>query len=141
MTPNSGVAGTPVSISGNNFGASQGNSTVTFNGIPAASITSWSNAGIYAVPPSNVTTGPVVVVANSIPSNSNNVFTVTNPAIGSIVPPAAAAGAVVTINGSGFQPNSGQTIQVFFNGVSFTPNQWSSTSVTHRFPAMPVPAR
>ncbi|MFZ1169447.1 MAG: Ig-like domain-containing protein, partial [Candidatus Sulfotelmatobacter sp.] len=132
--PNSGVSGTPVSISGNNFGATQGGSTVTFNGVPAASITSWSNTAIYAVPPSNVTTGPVVVVVNSIPSNSNNAFTVTNPAIGSIVPPAAAPGAIVTINGSGFQLNAGQTIQVLFNGVSFTPNQWSATSIIAEVP-------
>jgi RHS repeat-associated protein len=133
--PNSGVSGTPVSISGNNFGATQGGSTVTFNGVPAASITSWSNTAIYAVPPSNVTTGPVVVVVNSIPSNSNNAFTVTNPAIGSIVPPAAAPGAIVTINGSGFQLSSGQTIQVLFNGVSFSPNQWSATSIIAEVPS------
>ena len=133
--PNSGVSGTPVSISGNNFGATQGGSTLTFNGVPAASITSWSNTAIYAVPPSNVTTGPVAVVVNSIPSNSNNAFTVTNPAIGSIVPPAAAPGAIVTINGSGFQLNSGQTIQVLFNGVSFSPNQWSATSIIAEVPS------
>jgi RHS repeat-associated protein len=135
VNPNSGVSGTPVSISGNNFGATQGASTLTFNGIPAASITSWSNTAIYAVPPSNVTTGPVVVVVNSIPSNATNAFTVTNPAIGSIVPPAAAPGATVTINGSGFQLSSGQTIQVLFNGVSFSPNQWSATSIIAEVPS------
>jgi RHS repeat-associated protein len=134
VSPNSGVSGTPVYIGGTNFGASQVSSSVTFNGVPAASITSWSNAYIYAVPPSNVTTGPVVVVVNAIPSNSNNVFSVTNPAIGSLLPPAAAAGATITINGSGFQPQSGQTIQVLFNGVSFTPNQFSTTSVLAQIP-------
>ena len=134
VSPNSGVSGTPVYIGGTNFGASQGSSTVTFNGVPAASITLWSSAYIYAVPPSNVTTGPVVVVVNAIPSNSNNVFSVTNPAIGSLLPPAAAAGATITINGSGFQPQSGQTIQVLFNGVSFTPGQFSTTSVLAQIP-------
>jgi len=87
VSPNSGVAGTPVNINGTNFGNSQGSSTVTFNGVPAASITSWTNGNIIALPPGNETTGPVVVVVNSIPSNSNNLFIVTNPAIGSIVPP------------------------------------------------------
>jgi RHS repeat-associated protein len=134
VSPNSGVSGTPVNISGTNFGNSQGSSTVTFNGVPAASITSWTNGNITALPPGNETTGPVLVVVNSIPSNSNNVFIVTNPAIGSIVPPAAAPGATVTINGSGFQLNANQTIQVLFNGVSFTPNQWSATSVTAQVP-------
>jgi YD repeat-containing protein len=135
VNPNSGVSGTPVYIAGNNFGYSQGNGTLTFNGVPAASITAWSNTYIYAVPPSNVTTGPVVVVVNSIPSNSNNAFTVTNPAIGSIVPPAAAPGAIVTINGSGFQLNGYQTIQVLFNGVSYTPNQFSGTGVIAEVPS------
>jgi hypothetical protein len=92
VNPNSGVAGTPVAILGNNFGATQGSSTVTFNGAPAASITYWSNTNISAVPPSNATTGPVVVVEDSVTSTStNNIFTVTNPAIGSISPPAVAA--------------------------------------------------
>jgi RHS repeat-associated protein len=135
VNPNSGVAGTPVAILGNNFGYSQGSSTLTFNGAPAASITYWSNTNISAVPPSNATTGPVVVVENSVTSTStNNIFTVTNPAIGSISPPAAAPGAIVTINGSGFQTNSYQTIQVLFNGVLYTPNQYSATSVIAEVP-------
>ena len=135
VNPNSGVSGTPVYIGGNNFGASQGSSTVTFNGVAAASITSWSNTAIYAVPSSNVTTGPVVVVVNSIASNSNNVFSVTNPAIGNILPPAAAPGGTVTINGSGFQPQAvGQTVQVLFNGASYTPNNFNGTSIIAQVP-------
>jgi len=134
VNPNSGVAGTPVAISGNNFGPSQGSSTVTFNGAPAGSITSWTTTSISAVPASNVTTGPVVVVVNFVPSTStNNVFTVTNPAIGSVVPPAAAPGGVVTINGSGFQDS--QTVQVLFNGASYTPNQVSGTSIIGQVPS------
>ena len=135
VNPNSGVSGTPVNISGNNFGSSQGTSTVTFNGVPAASITSWGTTFITAVPPSNVTTGAVVVVVNSVPSTStNNVFTVTNPAIGSVVPPAGAPGSMVTINGSGFQLSANQTIQVLFNGASYTPNQFTGTSVLAQVP-------
>jgi RHS repeat-associated protein len=134
VNPNSGVAGTPITITGTNFGDSQGNSTVTFNGIPAASITSWSAGYINAVPPSNVTTGPIVVVVNSIASNSNNVFTVTTPAVASLLPPAAAPGAIITINGSGFQPNAYQTIQVLFNGVSYVPNEFNNTTVIAEVP-------
>ena len=136
VNPSSGVSGTPVSLSGTNFGSSQGSSTVTFNGVPAASITSWSTTTISAVPPSNVTTGPLVVVVNSIPSTStNNVFTVTNPAIGSVVPPAGAPGSIVTLNGSGFQLSGSQAIQVLFNGASYTPNQFTSTSVLAEVPS------
>ena len=44
LTPASGLAGTPVSISGSQFGGVQGNSTVTFNGMNAG-ISSWSLNG------------------------------------------------------------------------------------------------
>ncbi len=117
VNPNVGVSGTPVNISGNFFGDTQGISTVTFNGVPAASITSWSNGSIYAVPPNNQTTGPVVVTVNSVPSASNAAFTVTNPTIGSVTPAAAAPGSIVVINGSNFQPQGSQNFQVLFNGV------------------------
>ena len=121
INPTFGVADTPVAVTGTNFGTSQGSSAVTFNGIPAASITYWSNTTITAVPPTNVTSGPVVVTVNSVPSPSSSmIYTVTNPAIGSITPPAAAPGAVVTIVGSGYIAQEGQSLEVLFNGVPAT---------------------
>jgi RHS repeat-associated protein len=119
ISPSSGVAGTPVTITGTNFGATQGSSTISFNSVAAASITSWSNGSIVAVPASNVSTGPVTMSVNSVSSNFNNVFTVTVPAIGNLTPPAAAVGARVNVNGSGFY-TVGQTTQVFFNGIPAT---------------------
>jgi hypothetical protein len=56
VSPNVGVSGTPVNISGSYFGDTQGSSTVTFNGVPATSITSWSDGFISAVPPYRRTT-------------------------------------------------------------------------------------
>lgn len=129
----SGVPGTSVYIFGTNFGASQGTSTVNFNGV-AASVTSWGNSQIIVVAPSNVTTGPITVVANSVTSNSNVVFTVTTPAISSLSPPDAAAGATVTLNGSGLAAQ-GLTTQVFFNGVAASVASASSNSVTVVVPA------
>lgn len=116
LSPSSGVPGTSVSISGSYFCSTQGTSTILFNGVSPASVSSWSNTSITAVAPSNVTTGPVTVTVNSVPSNSNQVFTVNAPAIGNLTPPAAAPGALVDINGSGFY-TQGLTTQVFLNGV------------------------
>jgi hypothetical protein len=82
-----------------------------------------------------VTTGPVVAVVNSILSAATNVFTVTNPAIEALSPPATAPGGTITINGSGFQLSASQTIQVLFNGISFTPNQFSATSIMAQVPS------
>lgn len=56
LSVNSGVVGTSVTISGNNFGATQGSSTVTFNGA-AASSSSWSNTQIAVTVPSSATSG------------------------------------------------------------------------------------
>jgi RHS repeat-associated protein len=117
LSPSSGVAGGNVTISGSEFGSSQGSSAVYFNGVPAASIVGWGNGTITAVPPNNVTSGPVTVVEGGITSNSSVVFTVTGPALGSMSPPAAAPGAMVKISGSNLQV-SGATTQIFFNGVA-----------------------
>ena len=77
VTPTSGVVGTSVTIAGSNFGASQGASTVWFNGTAATS-TMWSAASIVAPVPAGATTGPVVVTVNGTPSNGVT-FTVTTP--------------------------------------------------------------
>src|SRR5262249_15846622 len=50
LSPSSGPVGTAVTITGSNFGASQGASTVTFNGA-AATPTSWSAPSITAPAP------------------------------------------------------------------------------------------
>jgi len=68
LTPNSGPVGTPVTIAGTNFGATQGTSTVTFNGT-AATPTTWSASSIVAPVPTGATTGNVVVTVGSVASN------------------------------------------------------------------------
>jgi RHS repeat-associated protein len=77
----------------------------------------WGNGTITAVPPNNVTSGSVTVVEGGITSNTNVVFTVTGPALGSMSPPAGAQGTVVNIAGSNLLV-SGATTQIFFNGVA-----------------------
>jgi len=70
LSVTSGPVGTPVTINGLSFGAQQGNSTVSFNGVSAGTATSWSNTSINVNVPSGATTGPVVVVVASQQSNS-----------------------------------------------------------------------
>ena len=85
LTPSSGGIGIPVTIAGTNFGATQGTSTVTFNGIPAF-VNSWSAGSISANVPLMATTGPVIVTVGGVASNSVT-FTVTNPSNGGIPGP------------------------------------------------------
>ena len=56
-----GPLGTVVTINGSNFGASQSNSIVTFNGSSASAIYFWSDTNIQAKVPNGATTGNVAV--------------------------------------------------------------------------------
>jgi hypothetical protein len=60
LSVSSGSARTSVTITGTNFGATQGTSTVTFNGTPATP-TSWSATTVVVPVPAGATTGNVVV--------------------------------------------------------------------------------
>jgi hypothetical protein len=90
LSPYTGGVGTAVTIYGTDFGASQGSSTVTFNGLSAASITGWNNTQIVATVPSAIPEGPgpVVVTVNSLASNATVLFTAIDPVITSLAPPA-----------------------------------------------------
>ena len=74
ISPAAGPEGTSVTVSGSNFGSTQGASTITFNGV-AASATSWSDNTIVAPVPAGAATGSVVVTVNGSASNSQT-FTV-----------------------------------------------------------------
>ncbi len=116
LTPSSGSIGESVTISGSNFGSSQGNNNVTFNGIPGA-ITSWAVTSITVTVPAGATTGNVIVTVDGSPSNGL-LFTVTcgfpivttNPATG-ITPTQA------TLNGT-VNPNACATTGWFEWGTT-----------------------
>jgi len=69
LSTTTGAAGTAVTISGANFGATQLSSIVQFNGI-VATPSSWSNTSIVVPVPAGATSGPVVVTVNAVASNS-----------------------------------------------------------------------
>ena len=133
LNPNSGAVGTSVIITGTNFGASQGSSTVTFNGT-AATATSWSTTSITATVPTGATTGNVVVTVGGQASNGVS-FTVTMPAptITSLNPNSGAVGTSVIITGTNFGASQGSST-VTFNGTAATATSWSTTSITATVP-------
>ena len=75
LASESGSVGTLVNIKGAHFGVSQGDSTVTFNGV-SAELVGWSDTKIKAVVPVGATTGTVVVTVNGRASSGVD-FTVT----------------------------------------------------------------
>jgi len=133
IQPNPASVGTSVTITGANFGATQGGSTVTFNGTTASAAT-WSATSITVPVPTGATTGNVVVTVSGQPSNGY-LFTVTAPApiITSIQPNPASVGTTVTITGANFGATQGGST-VTFNGTTASPATWSATSITAPVP-------
>ncbi|HEX2269348.1 MAG TPA: IPT/TIG domain-containing protein, partial [Pyrinomonadaceae bacterium] len=131
LSVTSGPIGSSITITGTAFGATQGTSTVTFNGITATPA-SWANTSITVSVPAGATTGNVVVTVDGLASNGVT-FSV-GPHIQSINPAAAGIGDSVTINGTSFGATQG-TSSVTFNGTAATPSNWSDTSIV-----VPVPA-
>jgi IPT/TIG domain len=136
VNPTSGPVGTAVTITGTNFGASQGTSSVTFNGLSAGTASAWSATSITIAVPANATTGSIVVTVNGLASNGMN-FTVTPaaPTITSVNPTSGPVGTAIRITGTNFGPSQG-TSGVTFNGISAgTASAWSATSITIAVPA------
>jgi len=132
IQPSAGVAGDHVVISGTDFGAQQGSSTVTLNGL-APLITSWSPTQIQAVVPRGISTGPVIVTVYGIASNTDVIFSLA-PRITTLTPSLGSAGASVVISGLNFGATQG-TSSVKFNGVSAPITSWSNTEIHVNVPS------
>ncbi|MDT8067454.1 MAG: IPT/TIG domain-containing protein [Terriglobia bacterium] len=124
----SGPVGTPLTVSGANFGGTPG--SITFNGM-AATPTSWSDSSIGVAVPAGATTGNVVVTAYGAQSNGVQ-FTVT-PYIGSLSPISGTVGTPVTIMGTSFGVAQGSST-VSFNGTLAIPTSWGDNSITTPVP-------
>ena len=133
LSPASGAVGTAVTISGSNFGTSQGSSTVSFNGT-AATPSSWSASSIVVPVPVGAPTGNVVVAVDGNSSNGLMFTVIQPPSISGLSPSSGAVGTAVTISGSNFGTSQGSST-VSFNGTAATPSIWSASSIV-----VPVPA-
>jgi len=133
LSPTSGAVGASVTITGTNFGSSQGSSTVKFNGT-AATVTSWGSTSIVAKVPSGATTGNVVVTVSGVASNGKSFTVVSAPSITTLSPPSGPVGASITVTGTNFGSSQGSGT-VKFNGTTGTPTNWNSTTIH-----VPVPS-
>ncbi len=133
LSPSSGAVGASVTITGVNFGGSQGTSTVTFNGT-AATPTSWSATSIVVPVPTGATTGGVVVTVGGVASNGVSFTVGASSTITNISPSSGAVGTSVTITGTNFGSPQG-TSSVTFNGTTAIPTSWSATSIVAPVPS------
>jgi hypothetical protein len=136
LNPTSGAVGTAVTITGSNFGPSQGISTVTFNGASAGTAATWSPGTITVNVPSGATTGNVVVTVGGVPSNGQSFTVGTAPIVTSLSPTSGPAGTGVSIAGSNFGSYF-PAPTVTFNGTNAAPQVYwsSSTSIEATVPS------
>ena len=134
LSPSSGAPTSTVTVLGANFGATQGTSTVAFNGTATTTASSWSDTSIVVSVPTGAATGSVIVHVNGVDSNGAG-FTVTGPpSISGLSLTTGAPGASVTITGTNFGgPQASGTVT--FNGTSATVTAWSATSIVAVVPA------
>ena len=76
VSPTSATPGSAVTISGYQFGTSQGTSVLKIGGTTVTNITSWSNGSIRCVVPLTAPTGKVTLATDLWNSNDNVVLTV-----------------------------------------------------------------
>jgi hypothetical protein len=77
LAPNSGPAGSVVTLAGTGFGTCRSRSSVQFNGLEAKEILSWKDTEIKIKVPAGAATGNVVVIRDEMESNGVK-FTVSN---------------------------------------------------------------
>ena len=110
LSPTTAGFGASVTITGTNFGSTQGTSTVKFNTTTATTVTSWSATSIVATVPTGATTGNVVVTVSGVASNGMAITI-------SSVPPLPAVTQVQPANSSTNVPVNGRVIVRFAQPV------------------------
>jgi hypothetical protein len=126
LTPTSGAAGVPVTISGSGFGATRGAGTVWL-GSTLGAVMSWSDTQIVATVALNSTSGSAQVRQNGVWSNAVP-FNVRTATISSVAPPSGVPGTQMTITGSGFGATQGSG-QVWLGTANGLVQSWSDTQI------------
>jgi len=135
LSTSSGPVGSPVTISGTNFGATQGSSTVAFNGTQATNVTGWTAGAVNVTVPTGATTGSVVVTVGGVASNGVQFTVLPTPNIKSLSPTSGKVGAAVTISGTNFGSTQGSST-LTFNGTKATSfTSWSASTIKVKVPS------
>jgi FtsP/CotA-like multicopper oxidase with cupredoxin domain len=133
VSHNYGAPGAVDTIAGTNFGATQGSSTVTFNGAAAAP-TAWSATSITVPVPAGATTGNLVVTVLGKASNGVAFTIYPDPTITSISPTSGPVGTVITVAGTSLKDPENEG-QVVLNNITVTPANFTSTGFQITVPA------
>ena len=136
ISPTSGTAGTQVTLSGSNFGASRGSSYVLFGSTQAATYDSWSDTRIVCRVP-DISTGTVQVKVTTGVGTSNGLdFRVYKPSpfLSSVSPSSAPPYAEVTLTGYHFGDTRDSSYVLFGEETAYSYKSWSDTRIVCRVP-------
>ena len=131
VNPESGPAGTKVTINGTNFSSTPSENTIRFNGV-TASVNSADEEQIETEVPLNATDGPVKVTVNN-KSTTGPDFDVKGPQITSVTPDTTVVGAEVLIEGKNFSENASDNI-LSFGGVQATVDSAAKDALKAKVP-------
>ena len=136
IDPARGVAGSTVTLSGTDFGDTQGASSVSFGGVAAASYTSWSDTQVACLVPAGIE-GPLQVTLTTTGGTSNGVTfdVLTPPVLSGIDPARGVAGSTVTLSGTDFGDTQGTSSISFGSTLVASYTSWSDTGITCVVPA------
>ena len=134
VAPTTGPAGTQVQINGSGFGATQGSSTISFNGTVASVVNSWSDTQIVATVPASAPSGAVFVNVGGVASNMTVNFAVRSINVFSVSPKVGPIGTQVTVIGAGFGSSQGSSTLVFNGTTATSVFSWSDTQIVATVP-------
>ncbi len=138
LSTSDGIVGTPVTLNGYGFGASQGTSSIAFGGTAVTTYTNWSNTSVQVNAPA---AGNVVLTFQPGGLASNGLMyslvNGTGPVIYSLNPSQGVAGTTVTIVGNNFgYPKGPSTVMFGAIPVAFGPSDgWLNNLITVEAPA------
>lgn len=134
VDPGSTTVGGQVTINGSGFGSSEGDSSVSFGGVPVTDFTSWSvDKIVCAVPVGSA--GQTQIAVTTEGGTSNVIDFKVIPKIDSIGPTSGNVGAQVTINGIGFGSERSDSSVSFGDAAVTDYVSWSDAQVVCLVPA------
>ena len=128
ISPTTARAGDSITITGTNFGSTQGSGQVWLGSKLAGSYVSWSNTQIVATVASGATSGTAQVKQSGVWGNSVS-LTVITPVITSVSPTTARAGDSITITGTGFGSTQGSGSVWLGSKLAGSYTSWSDTQI------------
>ncbi|WP_203912639.1 RHS repeat-associated core domain-containing protein [Rhizocola hellebori] len=137
LTPSRGSVGAEVIVSGTGFSATASANAVTFAGAPAA-VVSASATQLVVTVPAGTTTGTVAVVTSAGSASSTQPFTLevaaNAPTVAGFSPVSGGEGTVITISGTGFDPDPARNTVLFNQAARGKVTAATSTSLTVEVP-------